>query len=424
MADDLKGSIRLCLASPIFFPTYGGSQSRYLRYLPGLGEHGLDVRVFSGTPMTDDVTPKDVLARWNSFSVGQMIPQDLVNGTPIHRVRLPSEKGPGRRLLFTRSLLKFCRDPAYRPDVVQVVGTMRVGSVPWLRRLRKMGIATLYSVTTASKVMRKKRLMDSRLLRYRLLFNSFDCIVTNNTPLGDALEKMGVSSRIEIIPNGVDLERFQPSRQRESLHSLRQSLGIREDQLMLVTVGAVIARKGSDLLLDAWSRLGRVNLPTHLVFVGPRYDGSAHQRAFQERVDQLIAQSGASERVHFAGITSKVEDYLRAADIFVLPSKREGMPNSVIESMACGTPVVMTPFVGLSDDLGEPEAHYLLAQHDPEHLAKTIERLVLDPDLRDSLATRALGWVRKNMALAHSVERYAALYQELARRRRGNLASP
>ena len=283
MKDDSTTSIRLCVASPIFFPTYGGSHLRYMGYLPGLRKEGLAVRVFSGTPMTDDVTPQDIAARWSAFSVGQMIPEDVVNGTPVHRVRLPTEKGFYRRLQFNRSLLDFCRNPAYRPDVLQLVGTQRVGSIPWLRRLRAMGIATLYSVTTASKVMRKRRWLDLRLLRYRLLFNSFDCIVTNNTPLGTALTDMGVTSRIEIIPNGVDFERFHPSDAREEIYALRAALGIGIDELMIVTVGAVIARKGADLLVEAWGRIHREHPNTHLVFVGPRYNSSRHHREYQQR---------------------------------------------------------------------------------------------------------------------------------------------
>ena len=415
MKNDSTNIPRLCLASPIFFPTYGGSHARYMRYLPGLQEQGLDVRVFAGTPMADDVTPGGVVDHWNTFPVGQMIPQDMVNGTPVHRVRLPTEKGWSRRLKFNQNLFGFCRNPAYQPDVLQWVGTIRIASIPWIRRLRSMGIATLYSVTTTSKVMRKRKWLDTRLLRYRLLFNAFDCIVTNNTPLGDALRDMGVTSRIEIIPNGVDLERFSPIRASDDACALRDSLGIGEEELMIVTVGAVIARKGSDLLAEAWSRIHHEHPKTHLVYVGPRYYGSPHHREFQQQVDALAAASGAPERVHFAGLTDEVPDYLRAADIFVLPSKREGMPNSVIEAMACGTPVVMTPFVGLSDDLGQPEEQYLLAQHNPASLAETIGRLIRDNELRESLAERALRWIKKNMALERSITRYARLYKELAK---------
>jgi len=367
--------------------------------------------------MTDDVTPEDILAQWNTFKVGRMLPQDMVNDTPVHRVRLPGGKGILRRHQFNKSLYSFCRNPAYRPDVLQLVGTVRIGSIPWLRRLRRMGIATLYSVTTASKVTRKKKWLDTRLLRFRLIFNSFDCIVTNNSPLGDALGAMGVTSRVEVIPNGVDLQRFHPDRSDDEIRKLRDSLGIETDELMIITVGAVIDRKGSDLLVDAWSRIHREHPNTHLVLVGPRYDGAPHHRAYQQKVDDLVAQSGAPDRIHFAGISNNVPDYLRAADIFVLPSKREGMPNSVIEAMACRTPVVMTPFTGLSNDLGQPEKHYLLAQHDPGSLAQTIGRLIQKPELRNSLAETALRWITDNMALEKSLARYASLYRELARQK-------
>jgi len=160
MTSHADAKTRLCFATPQFYPTYGGSHQRYLRYLPGFSEGGLDVEVFTGTATDEKVTRGDAAAQWETYPVGAMLPPELVNGTPVHRLRLPTSKGPMRRLAFNRGLDRFCRAPATHPDVVQLLGTIRVGAIPWVRRLQRSGIPTLYSVTTASKTVRKRRFFE------------------------------------------------------------------------------------------------------------------------------------------------------------------------------------------------------------------------------------------------------------------------
>jgi glycosyltransferase involved in cell wall biosynthesis len=184
---------------------------------------------------------------------------------------------------------------------------------------------------------------------------------------------------------------------------------------MIVTVGNIMARKGSDLLVEAFNRLAQTHRGAHLVFVGPSpAGGEAHHHTFRDRMDRLVDQSGAAERIHFIGISDEVPEYLRAADVFVLPSKREGLPNSVIEAMACRTPVVITPFDGLCDDLGKADSEYLLADFDPGSLASMIQRLIEEKPLAEAMAAAGHALIHRSMSLEASVGRYADLYAELA----------
>jgi glycosyltransferase involved in cell wall biosynthesis len=405
---------RLCFATPQFYPTYGGSHQRYLRYLPGFREQGLAVRVFAGTATDEKVTRGDAAETWRDHKVGTMLAEESVNGTPVHRLRLPTSKGPYRRWTFSRGLDRFCHDPATRPDVVQLLGTIRVGAIPWVKRLQGLGIPTLYSVTTASKTQRKKKYFDRRLFKFRLLFNSMDCVVTNSGAVGDALREMNVSTRIEVIPNGVDLARFSPASSPETARSVREELGIGASARLVIAVGAVMPRKGSDLLLDAFLRTAAQDTNVHLVFAGPRYDiAQAEKSEFRDRMGSLLNDPIAAGRVHFLGIVEDVPRYLQAADVCVLASKLEGMPNSVLEAMACGIPVVVTPFVGLSDDLGRADREFRLCERSPEALAATLTELIGDPAARTTLGTAGRCWVEERLPLNASVTRHVELYEEL-----------
>jgi glycosyltransferase involved in cell wall biosynthesis len=413
--DDVQ-RLKLCLASPHFFPTYGGAQLRYLRYLPGLRERGIDTWVATGTPLLEERTEADADQAWYRHPLGEALAPERIDGTLVRRVRLPDRKGLRRSLIFYRSVVKLCREPELRPDAVQFVSNLRARAIPWLLQLRRMGIPTLYSVSQFPTWPFKPRKRVHRRFVYKTLYNTLDCLVTNSDPLHDFLRGIGVTTRIEMIPNGVNLTRFHPSRDPAARRALRKSLGIGEDDLVVATVGAVIPRKGHDRLLAAWGPLAKRFPEARLLLVGPRADQHDPKlEAFGQRLEHLAQASGAADRIHFVGMAEDVENYLRAADVFVLASQREGMPNSVLEAMATGLPAVLTRFIGFSERIGRPDEHYLLSEPDAGALAAAIGALLEKPDLRRSLDENARRWVARTLDSERSLDRYAALYRELAR---------
>jgi glycosyltransferase involved in cell wall biosynthesis len=92
------------------------------------------------------------------------------------------------------------------------------------------------------------------------------------------------------------------------------------------------------------------------------------------------------------------------------------MPNVVLEAMASGVPVVMTPFIGLSEDFGRPGEEYLLAKRNPEALASTMSEVLNDEKFQARLGKRGRDWVERTMDLEKSLDRYAAFYRDLAQK--------
>jgi glycosyltransferase involved in cell wall biosynthesis len=186
-------------------------------------------------------------------------------------------------------------------------------------------------------------------------------------------------------------------------------------QTILISVGAVHPRKGTDLILEAWSGIAQRFPDVHLYLLGLRKDISYPSlNRFRERLQALIGQSGASERVHFEGMVRNVDDYLRAADIFMFPSEREGMPNGVLEAMASGLPVALTPFAGFSDDLGTSGHEFMLVERNGAALTQALEALLTNKNLRIQLGQRARRQAEGRFDLEKSLDRYSALYHELA----------
>jgi len=412
-----QSHLELCLASPHFYPTHGGASLRFLRYLPGFRARGIHTRVLAGTPATKKLIASEIPEEWLSRPIGEFLPTESVNGTPIHRVRLPEEKGKLRTRIFCQAVVDFCKQPRYRPDVVQFLGSLPPRSLPWMLNLRVRRIPLVYAFTSPPNLPPPRRV--TRRLAYRLLYRQLSCIVTLSTVMRRLVRDFGTGARVEVIPNGVDLRRFHPAQDADGRRAARTSLSIADQDLMITTVGTLIPRKGSDLLLEAWTKLAQRLPRTHVVIIGPLFDvNHPIWGKFRRRVGSLILASGAPERVHLTGAVEKVEDFLRASDLFVLPSVEEGVPGAVFEAMASGAPVIVTSFIGLPEELGKPGQEYLLVERNSEALADAIAAVVEDEDLRVRLGRQGRKWVETTMDLERSLDRYAALYHELADRSR------
>lgn len=186
-------------------------------------------------------------------------------------------------------------------------------------------------------------------------------IVTVARALKDDLIRAGVpGERIEVLRNGVDLQLFRPI-EREAM---RRKLGF--SRATLVSVGHLIPRKAHDLVIQALPRLAE----TDLVVIGDGPERGA--------LDALARESGVGDRVRFVGAVAQDElrNYYGAADALVLASSREGWANVLLESMACGTPVVASRAGGSPEVVSAPEAGVLMAERTPQAVIEGVQRLL------------------------------------------------
>ncbi|TPG05990.1 glycosyltransferase family 4 protein [Rhodanobacter glycinis] len=215
-------------------------------------------------------------------------------------------------------------------------------------------------------------------------------IVTVSQALKDTLATLGVNpGKMTVLRNGVDLERFGP----RDRTAIRARLGLQGP--VWLTVGNLIELKGVDIAIEA---LAQVPDNTLLIAgAGPE----------EHKLRRLVERLGLVARVRFLGEVPQAElcSYYNAADALVLASSREGMPNVVLEAMACGTPVVATPVGGVPELITAPEAGELMRERSPKALVRAWT--MLQTRKPDRVATRQfaerLGW--------HSViEAQCALY--------------
>jgi glycosyltransferase involved in cell wall biosynthesis len=372
----------------------------------------------TGTPQIQERSEADTDVDWYTTAPGSWLPQTTLDGAPLERIRLPDSKNRVRTQIYYDALLEVCQRPSQGPVVAQLLTNMRPQALPWLRRLKSSGVATVYSVSQFPTWQQKPIKRIFRRRGYRQVYDAFDALITNSEAIKEFLRGIGVTTRIEYIPNGVNLQRFHPigsEQERLARQALRDRFSIPPDHKVIVVVGAIMPRKGPDKVLQAWRQILPHFPDTHVLFVGPRAD--THDPKLQKfggEIAELVATSGAARQVHFAGIVDDVESYLRAADIFILASNREGTPNSVLEAMATRLPCLVTPYLGISAGIGQPGEHYQLVDRDHGAIAAALTSLLQNDNAGRALGNRGLRYVEENIDQRHSLDRYAALYEELA----------
>lgn len=404
--------IKVALVIESYRPTFSGAALRFQRYLPGLRRRGIDVDVVCGTPTTIKARLADIPMTWAGRRPGDRLPTEDHDGTPVHRIVLPDIKSRRRNRTFGAAVGPLLAE--IRPDVAHyLTATPELsGSV---RRMRRAGIPVVFTGTLVGEFSANRWRRAIQVRRRRRPLSDFDQLVMSSKFMESYYRRLGLTQRADVIPNGVNVDIFRPARGPDEVRALRTRLGLAEQDPVLLFIGSVTPRKGLDRLLVAFKHIVRAHPAARLVVVGPRRDQTDPKHTqYAEKIDILVAQSGASDQIVFTGVVSNAEDYLRAADVFVFPSQREGMGNVVLEAMASGLPSVLTPFLGLPEEFGTPGTQYVTADPAPESLAERVIELLDDGDLRSRIGAQARSWAERNLAVQYSLDAYSDLYRRLA----------
>ena len=206
---------------------------------------------------------------------------------------------------------------------------------------------------------------------------------------------------IESIANGVDLELYEPYGDKPAM---RRRCRLPERNTIIYT-GRLSPEKGIDVLVRSFALLVMTQSCQLLIIAdGPE----------QEAVVQLIAEHDLNGSVLLVAKVEEVVPYLKASDLFVLPSRFEGLSNALLEAMACGLPVISTR-VGGSRDIIEDGVNGLLVEVDAtDQLRDAMERILCDRQLAANLGANARAAVQAKHDMQSVANAYGALYRDLS----------
>lgn len=228
-------------------------------------------------------------------------------------------------------------------------------------------------------------------------------VVAVSEQIADDLRKRlpGINSKLTLIINGIDTERFRPVRDQELLHTTRQRFGIPPAGLLIGSVGRLEPVKNYPLLIRAFSTLVKQGSDAYLLLVG---SGSE-----QAMLQQLAEGPGLAGRVVFTGMQYHLEELYPALDLFVLPSFSEGTSISLLEAQSCGIPAVATAVGGTPQIIRHGENGLLCPSDDGESLAQHLARLLQNSQERQAMGAQG----RTRMLHEFSIERMTAHYRRL-----------
>jgi L-malate glycosyltransferase len=206
--------------------------------------------------------------------------------------------------------------------------------------------------------------------------------------------------RIQVIPNGVDTDRFRPLE--IGAGCLRQQLGLPSQSLLIGMVARLVPVKNHAGVFRALASLRAANVEADLALAG--------NGPLREELQQLARDLQIQTHVHFLGDIDNVECLLNAIDVFVLNSHSEGMSNTILEAMACSIPVVATLVGSNSELVAEGESGYLVPPDNHIALSQALVELAKYPELRRSMRKTARLQIERQFSIQRMVQGYTDLY--------------
>lgn len=224
-------------------------------------------------------------------------------------------------------------------------------------------------------------------------FVAADVVQSISTFLQNWATRMGSMGKKVVIPNAVDTNHFSQTFSDEEIDAARKELDLTEGVKYLITTSRLVHKNGLDSVIQSLEKLPD-NIHFLVFGLGPD----------EEKLKKLTETLNLKERVHFQGHVdhSKIPAYLAATDIFIRPSRSEGMGNSFVEAMAAQVPVIATQEGGLADFLFDekrnpdsPTTGWAVDVDDPENIAEAVQDILANPENTRAVCETALQMVVK-----------------------------
>jgi glycosyltransferase involved in cell wall biosynthesis len=237
------------------------------------------------------------------------------------------------------------------------------------------------------------------------VLNTADAIVCENNNLKAFLVSQGLDSKIiTLIRNGINLDFFQPG---DSM-KVRKKLGLKNDRLILLSIGSLNKNKNHALLINAFSEIVTSKSSLHLYIIGKGKE--------QNRLKKKIKELKLEQKITLLGLLDhkSISEWLKAADIFILPSQNEGTPNSLLEAMASGLPVIASQVGGIPELIQENIEGLLFKSDSKEDLKEKLYKLIKDNQLQEFLGKNAQKKIATHYdSWKNQSEKLLALYKQL-----------
>ena len=243
-----------------------------------------------------------------------------------------------------------------------------------------------------------------------LIFKFSDAIVNISPLLVSKSEEAGINGqKLHLIPNSVNTDQYVPPGKEEK-KELRKSFGLSKFQYVFIYVGIMSPRKGVAELIEAFKTVKSEIDSCCLVLAGPIDKNDENKNYYRELKKQVEAE-GLSDSVLFTGEVDNIESWLKAGDIFLFASKREGLPNVVLEAMSTGLPVVALRIPQTIEYIFNRESGIVV--DNMKEFSRAMKQLLHDKNHYQHLSHNARNRVLNVFSDEVVMEQYLKLYEDL-----------
>lgn len=374
-----------------FPPSIGGVENYVYNLSQELSSSGHDITVLSS-----DIISKS----GNSIVRGGKSYERLNNNLDVYRFRTypPGIYYASAYAIFPSLIQKILY---IKPDIINVHSLLFPSDIAALtaRILQIPYVVTIHGFGSSNSGNIYRFLSHSYLCTLgRKSLNSANRIITLSPNGVRYLQKLGIESRkIQIIPNGIDIERFQLNA--DSLKFKKNS-----DNVILF-VGSLTLQKGVHHLIRSMPMILREIPNARLIIVGPDY-------GYRKHLEDLAKDIGLISRVLFTGplYGDELCAFYHLCDVFCLPSSREGLPTVILEAMACGKPIIASNVGGIPDIVENNISGILVDYGNEKKLARSIIKLLSNKSLLNNMGCRGIEIV-KNYSWTQIGKEIESVYQ-------------
>lgn len=332
---------------------------------------------------------------WSVAVVALMTPQDFVQeleGAGISVTALHLGRGMGRTMIGLPAALRVLRK--LQPSLLVAFNFPAEVVARLCGRLAGIRVVIVSVRTTLLGGV-------ARRLVYRFGDFLVTAVAANSEAVRRELEKLGVGSgKLFTIPNGIDVTAWKVSD--DLAERRRTEIGVGRDSFLWLAVGNVRDAKDYPSLIGAVRHCVDAGDSIHLCIAGAE--------TLDESMRQLVVNAGLKDHVTLLGKRKDVAALLCIADAFVLSSAWEGMPNALMEAMACGKPVVATNVGGVSELVEEGLSGFVVPLRDPRMLASAMRKLMqLAPAQRRHMGQAGRQIIQDRFSVELLVDRWEAL---------------
>lgn len=379
-----------------FFPHDRGATHAAVRLAKGLQDSGVSVEF-----IVEDQGPD-----WREGGMHDSFP---VRSFPL------TNPGKMRKLRGFFRLILFLKRRRKEIDLIHVHGAPYMNLLlAWLAG-KIMGCPSIIKITSdgwdTPDGVRHARHGAIALWLYRRM----DGVVAMTSGQARKCHDWNIYGKVQVIPNGVDLEQFRPAAYTEKI-TLRHQLHLPADRRYLVYAGWLGYGKGTDVLLKIWQGVKSEFPDVDLLLVGHYMDGETLTGPLADflRKHDLPEAWARDPGLHMTGKVKDVSPYLRASDIFVFPSRREGFGTVQIEAMACGLPCLVNNLPGVSEDIFPDEkTGFRITDNNVDDFVAILKRLLTDQSLHHQVGQAARRRAEEHFSITKTAQRYLDFYNLL-----------